>query len=391
MSPLLQFIERCEVVYTQRAHFTLNDLDLIEQTVLYLNDAQPIDWMGEHFYDLPSAVERALRPNTPSKVLEALEPLFALLPDHPHQNKGLLQSRYYTRLIEMVMDISPATGVDLLLKGMKEGRHLCGEGESRTDLAQTRIVFSFAVKLIPHPPHLETFLQGFDQHHSPVSRERFYQKLLYEIVSEAQVDLFEMILPYMSLKSGAAIDSFSLSRTELFSMEWMKKCSQMNCELHTWVPPRELCENGSFDCRVWNLVDWINVHLTEENSEQVAAGMSFITKDFCQANETVIDGVDTLNSKPHPIFTQLWDNPFVVGKRGRIVGDLLQGIGERTLPLESGCATAWMLFSRLREEEKTIPDHLMSVLQQYPPYAKEQLKSALTSTDFQAPPSKRRM
>lgn len=56
MTPLLQLIQCAQNCERTNQVFPAQDIDLIFQTVLYLNSVQPIDWHDGDFYDLPEAL-----------------------------------------------------------------------------------------------------------------------------------------------------------------------------------------------------------------------------------------------------------------------------------------------------------------------------------------------
>ena len=99
MTPLLQLIKICETKCSQRACLDISHIDLIQQTISYINQSQPVDWMDGDFYDLPrvlkSVTPTSLFKNTAPEVIAALEPLFALLPEGLSQTKGLKQNTPY--------------------------------------------------------------------------------------------------------------------------------------------------------------------------------------------------------------------------------------------------------------------------------------------------------
>lgn len=380
MNPLLQLIKICETKCSQRACLDISHIDLIQQTISYINQSQPVDWMDGDFYDLPRVLKRvtptSLFKNTAPEVIAALEPLFALLPEGLSQTKGLLQNDNYTEFVHRVLEFSSEQAIDLLHKGMAQGRHLYVKGENFSLVHQRSIVRNFGAQILTHHPALfDEFLRGFDQYHDPSAAEQFYQEMLYEAVSNAQVDMFDTLCSYMSLKEHPTKAQPLLTREELFSMLWMEKSVDMNCELYSSVQSRDLCPTESFDERVWRLVDWVEHYITAQNAQNVARGVGVLAERLCCVTEENSEAVAKIRAQEHPIFSRLWSNPLLSGHRTHVVSRFLELINSLNLPCSSGCETAWMLYEQLPQEERNVPQQHLAVLQQYPPYAKLQLSA----------------
>lgn len=385
MTPLLQLIhcaQNCEIT---NQVFPVQDIDLISQTVLYLNSVQPIDWHDGDFYDLPEALaqiskEKHLK-DMPLELLQALETVYALLPEAYNQTKGLLQNAPYTAFVDRVLQVRPEEGLVLLEQGMKNGRHLYTLGDNLSFETQAAIVTRFGtdlLKMSDAKQYLVRYLNIFQDHHDRIETQRLCQILLYEAVSDARVDVFDVLLERMSLQSPATKIASLLTREELCSMAWMRKADQMNSVLYNSFLPREQCTYGSFDARVWDLMDWMEQRLTPDTAQNVARGICVLADRLCCMNEDNIEDVLQIKTQQHPIFCQLWNHPILEGYRTEIVASILQNIQTHNLPYNSGCEVAWMLYEQLSEDEKHIPQDLMAVLQQYPPYAQLQLNAVVS-------------
>lgn len=382
MNPLLQLTQLSQIRCSQRTCLETCDIDLIKQTVSYLNQLQSIDWMDGDFHDLPRILKALTRTNafqdTAPAVIAALEPLFALLPQGLNQTKGLPQNDSYTEFVHRVLEFSSDQAIDLLHKGMSQGRHLYVEGENLSLAHQRSIVRYFGTKILTqHTDQFDKFLRGFDEYHDRAVAEKFYQEMLYEAVSNAHVNVFDTLLPYMSLTQPRTKSLPLITREELFSMQWMEKSTNMNCELYTSVPPRDMCSKDSFDERIWQLVDWIECTLTPDNAQNVALGVGTLAEHLCCMNEENVKEIEEIRTQDHPIFSRIWTNPLLSGHRTHVVSRLLQLTDSLNLPGDPGCETAWMLYEKLPEDEQMVPQQYMSVLQQYPPYAKLQLSATV--------------
>lgn len=279
-----------------------------------------------------------------------------------------------------MLQACPDKGVELLEQGMKQGRLLYTLGDNLSFETQAAIVTRFGtdlLKISDGKKHLVRYLDIFQDHHEPFAMERLCQILLYEAVSNARVDVFDVLLERMSLQSSATkIDSL-LTREELCSMAWMSKAGQMNSELYNSFLPREQCQWESFDARVWDLMDWMEQRLTPKTAQNVARGIGVLADRLCCMNESDIHEILRIKQQQHPIFHQLWNNSILDGYRAEIIASILQNIQTHNLPYDSGCEVAWMLYERLSEDEKHIPQEVIAVLQQYPPYAQLQLRSVV--------------
>jgi len=379
---LIQCAQNCEIT---NQVFSVQNIDLISQTVLYLNSMQPIDWHDGDFYDLPEALaqlskEKYLK-DMPLELVQALETVYALLPEAYNQTKGLLQNAPYTAFVDRVLQVRPEEGLVLLEQGMKNGRHLYTLGDNLSFETQAAIVTRFGtdlLKMSDAKQYLVRYLDIFQDHHDRIETERLCQILLYEAVSDARVDVFDVLLERMSLQSPAIKTASLLTREELCSMAWMRKADQMNSVLYNSFLSREQCQWGSFDARVWGLMDWMEQRLTPDTAQNVARGICVLADRLCCMNEDNIEDVLQIKTQQHPIFCQLWNNPILEGYRTEIVASILQNIQTHNLPYNSGCEVAWMLYEQLSDAEKHIPQDMMAVLQQYPPYAQLQLNAVVS-------------
>lgn len=385
MTTLLRLIQRGHDVCDQKSHFDLSDINLIEDAASHLETLRSIDWTDGEFYDLLEVLQKSTKKiflqKTPDKTLDALEPLFALLPDRLNQTKGLLQSEYYQEFIERVLKTCPQKGIDLIDKGMAQGRLLYMDGENFSCEQQSRIISYFGKSIISYNPDFcSQFWQVFDQHHDSICREKFYQKMLYEVVSNAQVEAIEPLVSYMSLRSLRTKSQVLIAREELFSMQWMEKAVNMNLALGHSIYAREQCAEGSFDQRVWNMVDWIETHITPENTRNVVWGISLLAEDLCCMNEENTQHIEKIQQEDHPIYSYLWNNPHLIGHRTEVVTRLLELVDSLSIPTESGCAVAWMLYSRLHSHEQNISEEFLKIFHQHPPYIKMQLEKTVAGT-----------
>lgn len=385
MTPLLKLIHHAQNLDSKNQTFSLEDVHLISHTVSYLIDSQPIDWHSGDFYDLPEALaqishEKHIK-QMPIELLQALETVYALLPEAYNQIRGLLQNAPYTAFVDRVLQVCPDKGLVLLDQGMKNGRLLYTLGDNLSFESQAAIVKRFATDVLKMPNAktlLVRYLDIFQDYHEKLEIERLCQSLLYEAVSDARVDVFDVLLERMSLQSLATKTASLLTREELCSMAWMRKADQMNSVLYNSFLPREQCQLGSFDARVWCLMDWIEQRLTPDTARNVARGICVLADRLCCMNEDNIEDVLQIKTQQHPIFCRLWNNPILEGCRTEIVASILQNIQTHNLPYNSGCEVAWMLYEQLSEDEKHIPQGLMAVLQQYPSYAQLQLSAVVS-------------
>lgn len=383
MTALDQFLD---CIKDLKSNQTLEDkhIPLIEKTVLYVQSCHPINWDDEVCYALRKALDQTCTDwraaHMSLQLLQSLEPLYAQLPASYTEIKGLLQSTSYTSFVSQILEISPHYGLALLDQGMKNGRHVYTDGENLSFQAQAAIVTRFATNLLKTDnavQHLVRYLEIFESYHEPGQMEKFCQILLYEAVSNARVDCFDVLMERMSLQAPASNISSTLTREELCSLAWMRKSDQMSSELYNEFLPREQCQSESFDARVWDLIDWVGQHLTYDTAINLAQGIRVLAERLCCMNEDDIHDVLKIKKQPHPIFHQLWCNPLLNGHRVAVVQSVLKNTQTHNLPYNSGCEVAWMLYEQLSEEEKNIPHDLLSVLQQYPPYAKLQLSEVV--------------
>lgn len=383
MTALTQFLD---CIKDLKPNQTLEDkhIPLIEQTVWYVQSCQPIQWDDEVCYALRKALDQICADRYAAhmslQLLQSLEPLYAQLPASYTEIKGLLQSTNYTSFVSQILEISPNYGLALLDQGMKNGRHLYTAGENLSFQAQAAIVTRFATNLLNTDnaaQHLVRYLEIFESYHELDHIEKVCQMLLYEAVSNSRVDCFDVLMERMSLKAPASNISSTLTREELCSLAWMRKSDQMSSELYNEFLPREQCKPKSFDARVWDLIDWIKEQLTDNTAINLAQGIRVLAERLCCMHEDDIQDILKIKKQPHPIFHQLWVNPLLNGHRTAVVASILQSTQTHNLPYNSGCEVAWMLYEQLSENEKIIPQNLIAVLHQYPPYAKLQLSAAV--------------